>query len=66
MADRDERDERREDRRKDARDELIEDELKALNEVMEDIEHLDGASQMRVLRAGEALLPPATTVTVTR
>ena len=53
MAEREERDDR-----KSAREELIEDELKALDDVMEAIEHLDGASQTRVLRAGEALLPP--------
>lgn len=61
-----EREERRGDDRKDRRDELIEDELKALDDVMEAIEHLDGAAQMRVLRGAEALLPPVTTVTVTR
>ena len=61
----DEREGRRE-RRESRRDELIEEELKALDDVMEAIEHLDGASQMRVLRAAEALLPPVTTVTVTR
>lgn len=41
--------------------ELIDDELKALDGVMEALERLDVASRMRVLRAAEALLPPATT-----
>lgn len=54
MADRD-------DRREDRRDELIEDELKALDKVMESIEDLNGAAQSRVLRAAQDLLPPPTT-----
>lgn len=54
MADRD-------DRREDRRDELIEDELKALDKVMESIEDLNGAAQQRVLRAALDLLPPPTT-----
>lgn len=59
----DEREERRERRRKDPTEELIEDEVEALERVMEDIEHLPIAAQMRVLRAGETLLPPAPPVT---
>lgn len=65
MADRDdEREERKERRRKeDPTEELIEDEVEALERVMEVIEHLPIAAQMRVLRAGETLLPPATGMT---
>ena len=60
MGDRD-----RDERKKDPTEELIEDEVEALERVMETIEHLPVAAQMRVLRAGEALLPPAPTTTVT-
>ena len=60
---RDERDERRELRRKNPTDELIEDELKALEDVLEAIEHLNTAAQQRVLRAATDLLPPPLPVT---
>lgn len=40
--------------------ELIEDELKALDGVMESLERLDNAGKMRVLRSAEQLVPPQT------